>query len=154
MIPNPWLIVGALVAGIALFLGGYDKGHHDARLSDQAQIAADKLKANKAARAKEQEWQQKLAAVDAQHQKELQDAKDVEDKLRADVASGARRLRILVTRASIAADTKGAGSSDDASVELAPVARQTYYDLRAAIVKDHATINACQGYIRSIGGAE
>ncbi|MGB3808636.1 MAG: lysis system i-spanin subunit Rz [Parvibaculum sp.] len=83
-------------------------------------------------------------------QKEIQDAKLVEDKLRADVDSGARKLRIAVAAASLPGHPGTTSGSDDNTVELAASARSAYYDLRAEINQDQATINACQAYARAV----
>lgn len=149
---NPWLIVAALAGAIAIAAAGYAKGHSDAATA--AEASASQLAAQNERKAREAEhvWQEKVDALSAQLEKERQDAKAREDRLRADVDAGKRSLRVSA-RCPVRPDTQAAGAAggrDDAAVELSGEARQAYFDLRAAIISDDHALRACQAYVRSL----
>lgn len=108
MLPNPWLIVAALIAlAVAGAGGGYigwkmrdadaqkDRVAWEKTRKDEAVQAANAIdKAQRAARASEQNAATEAAIQAADYQKEIQDA---QDKARHDVAAaraGAVRMRI------------------------------------------------------------
>ncbi|SDR97954.1 prophage endopeptidase [Pseudomonas asplenii] len=78
------------------------------------------------------------------------------EKLHADVASGQRRLRIaaacsVASSGSVVPQAASAsGLGDAASVELAPTAGQTVFDIRARIIADQAALRALQAYVREV----
>jgi len=156
---NSLLIVLAFFAGAALtwWVEGirWDadvsklNGAHTAelkRLSDQAVIdLTNQKKRTEAA-------QIALAALDAKHTKEMADEQTKNEKLRADVAAGTRRVRIaaanLATCKLIGNGTSGTSSLGDAvQIDLTPAGGQTVLDLRASIIKDNEVIEYLQGYI-------
>lgn len=92
-----------------------------------------------------------LAALDPKHTKELADEQSKNDRLRADVAAGTRRVRIaavnLATSQLIRDKTSGACSLGYAAqVELSGTGGRAVLDLRASIVKDDQVIQYLQGY--------
>lgn len=156
---NNLLIVLAFFAGAALtwWIEGirWDadvsklNGAHTAELkrqSDQAVIdLTNQKKRTEAA-------QIALAALDAKHTKEMADEQTKNEKLRADVAAGTRRVRIaaanLATCKLIGNGTSGTNSLGDAvQIDLTPAGGQTVLDLRASIIKDNEVIEYLQGYI-------
>lgn len=151
MIPNPWLILGAVGVALSLIVGAYFYGVHTTNTSRDAEALTAQLEATEKARATEQDWQAKLNASQAALTKERQDALKRESSLRADIDTGARKLRIAITKQQLPDGSEGTSGSDDATGELAPSARSTYYRIRDAIIADTQTINACQGYVRAIG---
>lgn len=151
MIPNPWLILGAVGVALSLIVGAYFYGVHTTNTSRDAEALTAQLEATKKARATEQDWQAKLNASQAALTKERQDALKRESSLRADIDTGARKLRIAITKQRVSSDTEGTSGSDDATGELAPSARSTYYRIRDAAKLNMDTTNACQGYVRAIG---
>ncbi|MGP6473520.1 lysis system i-spanin subunit Rz [Rahnella aceris] len=157
---NSLLIVLAFFAGAALtwWVEGirWDadvsklNGAHTAelkRLSDQAVIdLTNQKKRTEAA-------QIALAALDAKHTKEMADEQAKNEKLRADVAAGTRRVRIaaanLATSQLIRNSTSSTSSLGDAiQIDLTPAGGQTVLDLRASIIKDNEVIEYLQGYIQ------
>jgi prophage endopeptidase len=152
MIPNPWLILGAVGVAIAATIGGYFYGCHVTNTARDASALKARLAATEAARDKEQGWQAALNASQAQLAKERHDAQARENKLRADIDAGARRLRIAVRQQRLPGDPEGPTGSHDTSIELAPSARAAYFDLRAGLKRDTEALKACQGYVRAIGG--
>lgn len=51
---NPWAILGAGVLAVSLFVGGYLKGHHDAKADGEVQIQALQLEAAESAQKQRQ----------------------------------------------------------------------------------------------------
>jgi prophage endopeptidase len=96
-----------------------------------------------------------LAELDAKHTKELADEQTKNDRLRADVAAGTRRVRIaaanLATCELVANSTSGtSGVGDAAQVELSGNSGQAVLDLRASAIKDDEVIQYLQAYIDKI----
>ena len=89
---NPWVILGIVMAVLSSFGGGYFKGEHDEYTRQQVEIAALNAKAR--------ETEQAMAQVAQSYGQTLRKANNVakakEDKLRADIATGERRLFIPV----------------------------------------------------------
>lgn len=95
--------------------------------------------------------QTSLAALDAKHTKELADEQAKNDRLRADVAAGTRRVRIaaanLATCELVGNSTTGTGGVGDAAqVELSGAGGRAVLDLRASAIKDDQVIQYLQGY--------
>jgi prophage endopeptidase len=93
-----------------------------------------------------------LAALDAKHTKEMADELAKNEKLRADVADGTRRVRIaaanLATCEIVRNSTTGTGGVGDAAqVELSGAGGRAVLDLRASAIKDDQVIQYLQGYI-------
>ena len=96
-----------------------------------------------------------LAALDAKHTKELADEQGKNDRLRADVAAGTRRVRIaaanLATCELVGNSTTGTGGVGDAAqVELSGAGGRAVLDLRASAIKDDQVIQYLQAYISKI----
>ncbi len=159
---NNFPIVLAFVAGAALtwWVEGlrWDadvsklKESHTAELkkqSDQAVIdLTNQQKRTEAA-------QSALAALDAKHTKEMADEQAKNEKLRADVAAGTRRVRIaaanLATCQLVGNSTSGTGSVGNAAqVELSGAGGRAVLDLRASAIKDDQVIRYLQDYIHKI----
>jgi len=91
-------------------------------------------------------------ALDAKHTKEMTDELAKNEKLRADIAAGTRRVRIaaanLATCQLVGNSTSGTSSlGDTVQIDLTPTGGQTVLDLRASISKDNEVIEYLQGYI-------
>ena len=92
-----------------------------------------------------------LAALDAKHTKELADEQAKNDRLRADVAAGTRRVRIaaanLATCQLVGNSTSGTGSLGDAvQIDLTPAGGSAVLSLRESTSKDDQVIQYLQGY--------
>ncbi|WP_241673434.1 lysis system i-spanin subunit Rz [Ewingella americana] len=115
------------------------------KISDQAVIdLTNQKKRTEAA-------QTALAALDANHTKELADEQSKNDRLRADVAAGTRRVRIAAANLATSqlirnsiASTGGVG--DVAQIELSGAGERAVLDLRASAIKDDKVIQYLQGY--------
>jgi len=153
-----WLVLAALA--LATSLGWWIEGlrwdadvsrlneAHTAELkkqSDQAVIdLTNQQKRTEAA-------QSALAALDAKHTKEMADEHAKNEKLRADVAAGTRRVRIaaanLATSHLIRDTTSGTGSLGDAlQIDLTPAGGSAVLSLRESTSRDDQVIQYLQGY--------
>ena len=103
---------------------------------------------------KQQATQKALAELDAKTTKEKANALAENERLRADVAAGDRRLRIAgrcSASNSDLPDTTGTTRLDDGgTVELAGVAGRTVFDIRAGIIKDRAALKGLQEHVREV----
>ena len=115
------------------------------KISDQAVIdLTNQKKRTEAA-------QTALSALDAKHTKELADEHAKNDRLRADVAAGTRRVQIaaanLATSQLIRDTTFGACSLGDAvQIDLTPAGGSAVLSLRDSTSKDDQVIKYLQGY--------
>jgi len=142
---NPWVILGFVLAMLSAAAGGYSKGKHDENVRQQIEIAALNAKAR--------ETEKAMAAVAQSYGETLRKANNVakvkETKLRADIATGERKLFIPVKAAecavSAATDT-AAADGDHSGTASAELDRKTADDLVAIAAEGDAAIrklNAC-----------
>lgn len=98
--------------------------------------------------------QRKLTQNDQDHVNALQAALDQNAALRHDAAVG-ERLRLKgasCPRVPAGAETGTAGGlGDGAQVDLTETTRLAVFDLREAIIRDQAALEACQAYVREVG---
>ena len=103
---------------------------------------------------KKQVTQKALAELDAKATKEK--ASDLADneRLRADVAAGDRRLRIAGRCSASSSDLPDTTSTtrldDDGAIELAGAAGRAIFDIRAGVIKDRAALKGLQEYVREV----
>lgn len=137
------LLFGMLI-GITYHQGRVEKLKHDvaeiSKVAKENQDAIDLMTARN-----------KLAAeLDIKYAKELADAKSENDRLRADVESGTKRLRVNATCK--APNTSSTSSVDDAtSPRLNDSAQRDYLNLRERIGTATKQIAGLQEYIREQG---
>ena len=127
---------------------------------DRNAITTQAQQATARALASQQAAEQRAAELDAEYAGKLANAEKESQALRADVASGAKRVRILTANlatAQLAASQHAAGGSagsgtvgNDLQVELSAAGGQTVLDLRDATRKDDEVIQYLQGYIRDV----
>ncbi|EJI2429739.1 lysis protein [Salmonella enterica] len=92
--------------------------------------------------------QRRNAALDAKYTQELADAKAESEKLRADLASGRRRLQLhAVCMPATAGHTATTGTTDAAAARLTPDAERNYQRLRTESKAVTAQVNGLQQYI-------
>jgi hypothetical protein len=142
---NPWVILGIVLAVLSSFSGGYLKGKHDEHTRQQVEIAALNAKAR--------ETEQAMAQVAQSYGQTLRKANNVakakEDKLRADIASGERRLFIPVKApecAVSAASDATIAVGDHSGTASAELDRKTAEDIVAITAEGDTAIrklNAC-----------
>lgn len=94
---------------------------------------------------------QAVAAIDIKHTKELADAKSENERLRADIANGTKRLQLNATCTKPVSKTTGTASvTDDASARLTNAAERDYISLRERIGIATSQINGLQAYINNV----
>ncbi|HEN3587731.1 TPA: lysis protein [Yersinia enterocolitica] len=94
---------------------------------------------------------QAVAAIDIKHTKELADAKSENERLRADIANGTKRLQLNATCTKPVSKTTGSTSvTDDASARLTNAAERDYISLRERIGIATSQINGLQAYINNV----
>ncbi|ELG7313773.1 lysis protein [Salmonella enterica] len=92
--------------------------------------------------------QHQNAALDAKYTQELADAHAESEKLRADLASGRRRLQLhAVCMPATAGHTATTGTTDAAAARLTPDAERNYQRLRTESKAVTAQVNSLQQYI-------
>ncbi|UUC20546.1 lysis protein [Pseudomonas asiatica] len=90
-------------------------------------------------------------ALDRKFFKEMSDAKQENENLRAAVDAGNRRVFVKASCPKPVSSSAGATSLDDgASAELAANARQDYFDLREQIVETEKQLAGLQEYVRQV----
>ena len=131
-------------------LASLNAAHQD----DMSAIANAAISQVRQALDKQQAAEQARADLDARITKEKANALAENEKLRADVAAGDRRLRIAgrcSASGSNLSDTTSASRLDDGgTVELAGAAGRTVFDIRAGIIKDRAALTGLQDYFREV----
>ena len=140
---NPWVILGIVLAILSSFGGGYYKGEHDEHTRQQVEIAALNAKAR--------ETEQAMAQVAQSYGQTLRKANNAakvkEDKLRADIASGERRLFIPVKAPECAisapSDTAIASGSTETRAELDSGIAQALVDITSRGDSAIRQLNTC-----------
>lgn len=89
-------------------------------------------------------------AVDQKNTQELQYAHAENDRLRADVAAGHRRLLVKASCPAVSADSGSAGLADAGSAELAADARPDYLAIRDELALSRQMILGLQQYVREV----
>ena len=92
--------------------------------------------------------QRDVAALDAKYTKELADAQAENDRLRADVVAGKRRLQIAATCSKDGASAT-AGMVDGSSPRLTADAELNYWRLRDGIATVTKQLTGLQEYVRT-----
>ncbi|HDL6510463.1 TPA: lysis protein [Yersinia enterocolitica] len=94
---------------------------------------------------------QAVATIDIKYTKELADAKSENERLRADIANGIKRLQLNATCTKPVSKTTGPASiPDDASARLTNAAERDYLSLRERIGIATSQITGLQDYITNV----
>ncbi|HDL7449374.1 TPA: lysis protein [Yersinia enterocolitica] len=94
---------------------------------------------------------QAVAAIDIKYTKELADAKSENERLRADIASGTKRLQLNATCSKpVPKNTGPASDPDDVSARLTNAAERDYLSLRERIGIATSQISGLQDYITNV----
>ncbi|UKK33570.1 lysis protein [Citrobacter freundii] len=142
-------IISAVVICLIVSLGWLASHYHDnaTEFKRQRDKATEQLSLANDTIADMQTRQRDVAALDAKYTKELADANAENNRLRADVVAGKRRLQVAAT---CAKSTTGASSMGDGeSPRLTADAELNYYRLRSGIDRITAQVNYLQEYIRT-----
>lgn len=139
------LLVIALIGVLAFSVNRYRdnaityKGQRD-KATEQLSLARATIKDM-------QVRQRDVAALDAKYTKELADAQAENDRLRADVVAGKRRLQIAAT-CSRDETTGASGLVDGSSPRLTADAELNYWRLRDGIATVTKQLTGLQEYVR------
>ena len=162
MSPSRWLALFVLVSIACFSTWKVDAWRYGKQLTDlSASHQADLTTISNAAAAqarqaleRQQATQKALAELDAKATTEKTHALAENEKLRADVAAGDRRLRIAgrcSASSSNLPDTSSTARMDDGrTVELAGAVGRTVFDIRAGIINDRAALKGLQQYVREV----
>jgi prophage endopeptidase len=161
--------VGAIFLGCLLLIGigaggawtwqanAYGKAIATNEANRQADLAAISNAAaaqSRQALAKQQTAEQAVAALDQKSTQEKDTLNVENESLRRAVADGSRRLRIAgscpASSSNLSGTAGATGLGDAATVELAPDAGQSVFNIRAGIIADQAALKAAQAYIRDV----
>ena len=131
-------------------------------LAEQAGLHQDDLAAisnaasaqTRQALEKQQAAEQARADLDAKAAKEKADDLAENERLRRAADDSARRLRIAGScrpdSGNVPSSTSTTGLGNAGTVELAPTAGRTVFDIRAGIIKDRAAMKGLQGHVRKL----
>ena len=143
-------IISAIVICLIVSLGWLASHYHDNatefkrqrdKVTEQLSLANDTI-------ADMQTRQRDVAALDAKYTKELADAQAENDRLRADVVAGKRRLQIAATCSKDG--TPGtSGVVDGSSPRLTADAELNYWRLRDGIATVTKQLTGLQEYVRT-----
>lgn len=161
-------LIGVAVIALALLLGGgtvawfwqanaygqtiaTNEANYRADLTTIANAGATQARQ---ALAKQQDAEQKLAALDKDATEQKEKANAENESLRRAVDDGTRRLRIAGSCSAgggnVSQATSAASVGDAGSVELSAAAGRSVLDIRAGIIADQAALRAAQAYIRDV----
>ncbi|MDO7924016.1 lysis protein [Enterobacter asburiae] len=139
------LLVLVLIGVLAFFVNHYRD--NAITYKDQRDKATNSLRLANATITDMQTRQRDVAALDAKYTKELADAQAENDRLRADVVAGKRRLQIAAT-CSKDETTGASGLVDDSSPRLTADAELNYWRLRDGIASVTKQLTGLQAYVR------
>ncbi|HBV2907691.1 lysis protein [Citrobacter freundii] len=142
-------IIIAVVVCIIVSLGWAVNHYRDNAITykDQRDKATEKLSLANATIKDMQTRQRDVAALDAKYTKELADANAENNRLRADVVAGKRRLQIAAT-CSKDETTGSSGLVDGSSPRLTADAELNYWRLRDGIATVTKQLTGLQAYVR------
>ncbi|WJS52108.1 lysis protein [Enterobacter roggenkampii] len=140
------LLVMALIGVLAFLVNHYRD--NAITYKDQRDKAAKNLSTANATITDMQTRQRDVAALDAKYTKELADANAENNRLRADVVAGKRRLQIAAT-CSKGETTGASGLADGSSPRLTADAELNYWRLRDGIAAVTKQLTGLQEYVRT-----
>lgn len=145
-----WRQAAAILLLTAAFAGGWTANgwRWQARQAEAeaAAYAAARL-AQDSARQQSAAWAAEAAAADTRHITALREAQNEIDRLRADVAAGAVRLRVRAVcpaAAGVPGTPAASGVGDGAAPRLEGDAEQHYYTLLSQLSLMESQLRACQ----------
>ncbi|HEJ7283069.1 TPA: lysis protein [Serratia marcescens] len=123
--------------------------------SDQLKAVSDQAQKDTAAALQRTKNAQAAAELDKQKTEELANAKAENDRLRADVAAGTRRVRIAAANLATCQLTAGRGAGgggvgDAVQIDLTPEGGRAVLDLRESTERDNTVIEYLQDYVKKV----
>jgi prophage endopeptidase len=134
---------------ILVILAAFYRTHwHEER--QRADLAIEKAESLQQSLERLESQQKAIAEIDKHHTQELARANDEIEKLRADVASGHKRLHIAATCPKVSRDTTATRLDDGAAPQLGSNAERNYFRLRSEVKKMQEQLEGLQRYIKQI----
>lgn len=145
-------LTAALIAVLVASLFGLTYYHYRVQSLNRDVVELSKVAKQQQATLDQIETQrQAVAAIDIKYTKELADAKSENERLRADIASGTKRLQLNATCPKpVSKATDPASGPNDASARLTESAQRDYLSLRERIGITTSQINGLQAYINNV----
>lgn len=145
-------LIAALVAVLIASLFGLTYYHYRVQsLNRDVAELATVAKQQQATLDQIETQRQAVAAIDIKYTKELADAKSENERLRADIANGTKRLQLNATCTKpVSKTTVPASTPDDASARLTNAAERDYISLRERIGIATSQISGLQDYITNV----
>ncbi len=166
MIKQYWQLAVAVALLLAGFAGGwYIQGNRwDADVASVRQQNAEDMKAVSDAaakqladeRAKSQALQTQLATLDTKYTQDLANAQADNDRLRANVTTGTRKLYVKGkcpnpgSSVNVSKTATSGSLGDDSRVELSNDTGSNVLDIRAGIISDQAKLKYLQDYAAAL----
>ena len=148
----------AALIGVALLFGagwtvrGYIADSEISALQSKYDRAA--ADASEKARLAERDWRERVAVIDEQHTKELQNAKAANDALRADLASGNKRVLVRAScpaSGGLPASAPAASVDDGAGLaQLDPTVAESMVGVTDDGDEQIRKLTALQQYVREV----
>ena len=134
---------------ILVILAAFYRTHwHEER--QRAEQAIEKAESLQQSLERLESQQKAIAEIDTHYIQELAKANDELEKLRDDVASGHKRLRIAATCPKVSRDTTATRLDDGAAPRLGSNAEQNYFRLRSQVKKMQKQLEGLQEYTEQI----
>ena len=139
MIPNPWLIIGAIVMAISVYFYGHHKGWAERDAEMQAEIAIK----NEEARTKEQELTKQLNDNSTKLQEANNAITEKQSSLNKLIRSSSLRIQTPGCVQTTASTTAPSGSSSQAGSESDRETLLAIAEIVAQGDRNTAQLNAC-----------
>ena len=157
--PNPYVLLGALVSAIVIAVSAFFYGEHVENLSWTAkwekqarELAEAHTKTTDEYRERERVLQDAIAIMDKDYTAKLKEATDENSRLRSAVDAGAQRLLVRARCPAAPGVPQAAdrpGVDHGAGAELAADARPDYFALREGLIRVDKKLAACQAALAS-----
>lgn len=142
-----YLLIALAACAVAILFGW----QHIERQADRLATANEKVTTLEAAAESRRNTQKLLATLDTEHTKALTDAQAANNKLRADVATGARRLSVLTTCPVMRGTTTPTGMGHAKTrAELDPAAGERIVAITDDGDQGLIALRAAQDYINTV----
>ncbi|MEO4014807.1 lysis system i-spanin subunit Rz [Pseudomonas rossensis] len=144
---NRYLLIALAASAVAILFGW----QHIERQADQLATATEKVTTLTNAAESRRNTQRLLATLDTEHTKALTDAQAANNKLRADVATGARRLSVDANCPAVRDATTATGVGHAKTrVELDPAAGERIVAITDDGDQGLIALRAAQDYINRV----
>lgn len=145
-----WSTLGLCFLALVLTFAVYFYRTHWHEERQRADLAIEKAESLQQSLERLQSQQKAIAEIDKHHTQELARANDEIEKLRADVATGHKRLHIAATCPKVSRDTTATRLDDGAAPRLGIDAEQNYFRLRSQVKKMQKQLEGLQEYTEKI----